>query len=90
MPKCDFSEVALHIFRTPFYKITYVGLLLRLLNLLISKYRIFHILYKRHSLLNFPSLGGGGGRLLGIPTLVGSVHWNLVSKFKNDKKQHAI
>ena len=41
MPKCDFNEVALHIFRTPFYKITNVGLLLRLLNLLTSKYRIF-------------------------------------------------
>ena len=53
MPKCDFNEVALHIFRTPFYKITYVGLLLRLLNLLTSKYRIFsnkrHLSFKRPS-----------------------------------------
>ena len=41
MPKCDFNKVALHIFITFFYKTTYAGLLLRLLNLLISKYRIF-------------------------------------------------
>ena len=87
------NEMVLYVHRlfiTVFSPINALSLLTPLSNKRPPKIEFFiqsSLSFKRPSPINVRILGG---RLLAIPTLVWRVHWYFVSKFKNDKKQHAI